>query len=111
MLKKFTALRNLFEINAARQAELDTLFHSMRNFPSNSELALLRNIADHSIPEAQALLKEIDGVMASSDRLPRGLLSKMLMQQAQLPGQIVDDQKMKIYLEREYAFLSGPHRI
>jgi hypothetical protein len=110
MLEKFTALRNLFEINAARQAEMDVLFLSMKPHPSKADLTLLRDIADHSVPEALTLLNEIEKTLTTDDRLPKGLLGKMLLFRATLPEQINNDESMKTYLETEYAFLSGPQR-
>lgn len=102
-----TKLRLLFEINAARQAEIDELFRIMPNYPSNNQLTLLHDTVDHSVPEAHVLMDTITEFMHSPHRrIPTGMLSKMLMHKAILHDQIKNDHKLTVYLEKEYNFLA-----
>lgn len=101
-----TELRLLFEINAARQAEMDTLFISMPDYPSDSELTLLHDTVERSVPEAQAVLAKIEELFEERDRqIPSGMLSNILMHKAVLKEQIRNDSKLTVYLESEYKFL------
>lgn len=105
MFEEFVVLRNLFVINASRQAELDAHFLSMPDHPSDDQLTILHDIAEHSVPEARALLTKIDEVMKGDERIPKGLLGKMLAAKALVPEQIRNDSNMRVYLENEYKFL------
>jgi hypothetical protein len=102
-----TKLRILFEINAARQAEMDDLFLSMPNYPSKAELTLLHDTVEHSVPEAKALLETIDALLATPERhIPPRLFDKVMLQRSVLPDQIRNDRKLTEYLEKSYIFLT-----
>lgn len=102
-----TNLRFLFEINASRQAEMDTLFLSMPNYPSTDQLTLLHDTVEHSVPEAQVLLSSIDSLLESPEqKIPGSLMGKIMLQKSLLEQQIKYDRGLIAYLEKEYAFLS-----
>lgn len=102
-----TKLRLLFEINAARQAEMDELFLSMSNYPSDGQLTLLHDTVEHSVPEAKALLHAINKVMNRQKyHIPDDLIGNVLLQRIVLQEQIENDRGLTAYLEHEYEFLS-----